>query len=280
MPPDVRKYPRTKEVIMQIARKIAVALGVVLAALFLAGIGGKEKVDVRVSAANLNNYQSSLGYLNTGLFDIGKILIFYPEAVSYHHFVNVKVAEADLMTSQSVEKTAESLKSELSFSFSADLKAEIKAEIRNSISNNSFVEVLNYRRLEIRNPLQALEKETEVLERIAEYYEAPEIRFVFIYAVITAQKVQIGYSKSVGAEAAANVMEIGGFSVNVTYEDNSSIERITNGAPAFFKPYFLMIKRDNEGNAIADENGNIRLVIDPDFDLDISKYMGVAPHQI
>jgi hypothetical protein len=204
----------------------------------------------------------SIGLLNTHQFSPGTLLQLSPAAPgqtlgSGSAPYVLKSTDSDFAPLQPEATISKVVGSDFSVEADADVTqtaASLSIDLKSEIISNTSLTVTNAQRKTLRDPINLLNTDTRALTIMK---QGSDSKFVVVYAVSYGDGVSLSYTGKTTVAGQANVLKVGKFTLNITYDcsDVASINQTAQAAPTQ-KPsllfFYVPVKLGPDGNVQVD----------------------------
>jgi hypothetical protein len=188
------------------------------------------------------------GYINSGgSYDLGDIFIWDTKNNEVQQIYTINVSslhDPEIVSGDVITSYDSSVTTDTKFDITADtaLSDQLKAEAKTDVSKATKVTLTNYNTRKFRDAsavLNSPDLDSWRQQLFARYpaYATTRYRFIFISAVDLGNKIEISYKGAVSGTASANILKIGNFVFDVSYDsDNEVTLQAQNQAPLVIIP--------------------------------------------
>jgi hypothetical protein len=230
----------------------------ILFSLILVQTGCKSTANV--ACTDVEKFQSNVGVLNMPHFGLGDVILLDTIHKTGQYILHCQIQSNNISTTPPID----SIVILTSTGFSIDLKgkvtkanADIQAEVKSSISNNTTFFLSNSIRKNALNPTSEINIGTAFEPIKSALINNNNVVCMFISGIVYANKFEFRVKKSAQAEANANIIKVGDFNVNVSYNCQGSLELDAKNGGIFFKGTFY--KLNSAQNSLVLFTSNIDL---------------------
>lgn len=222
-----------------------------LVALALSGCA-TTTIDMPTDWAKLD----SGGYINSGgSYDLGHVFIWDTKTNSVQQIYKIDTTSLHSVTIDNGDEYSSynatvSKDTDIKITADTTLSQAVTAAAEAKLVNSTTVTLTNFNRREFQDADYALNSPDLRPWRESLYQNYPEYasaryRFIFIAGVNLGDKIDISFKHDNGDTASANIMKIGNFTFNVTYNDDTEATLVaTNKAPLVINPYVYSFSVD------------------------------------
>lgn len=216
-----------------------------------------------VTCNNVEKFQSRSGVINIPDFTLGDIILLDTVKKNGQYVFHCQIQPANISATQ----PKDSLEILTSTGFSIELdgkvakaKAEVQADVKSNISNITNLFLTNYYRKNLVDPTVVINEKKALSILKSAIQNNRNVICMLVSGMIYADKLEFRVKKEKVIGANANLVKIGDFKVEVTYncEGNLGIDAKEGGV--FFKSNFFKLNPEQE-----------QLVV-YSVDIDLSKY--------
>lgn len=237
---------------------------VALSSMFLSAC--KEEANVNVSCGDLQKYKGEIGYLNLPSFELGNIIYLNTETRKAFYLSTATIEENSILTEPAGGKLIDAYEPEIDVVFEIALPDNIKEDIRSNIQKLTELEVSNFSRTYLQDPVATIDNDRETLMSIFRTIDENNIergKFIIVSSIINADSAALRASEVPGRTPDSSLISYDRYKLSVSYQCNDSLQQLTGKGGPFFK--FTPVK--------VIKNDNIyTVVLDQDFDIDITEY--------
>lgn len=229
---------------------------------FIASITGCKST-ASVACTEVEKFQSRSGVVNIPHFGLGDIILLDTVRKTGQFILHCQITSNNI----SVTPPVDSIEILTSTGFTIGLKGKvskanenIQAEVKSNISNNTTFFLSNSVRKNVVNPSTEINGTTVLPTLKSAILNNTNVICMFVSGIVYADKFEFRVKKSVQSEANANIIKVGDFKVNVSYDCQGSLTIDSKNGGVFFKSTFFRLG-----------NSQNQLVVHSS-DIDIYKY--------
>lgn len=204
----------------------------------------KKEGSASVSCNQVEKFQSNLGLINLPKFTHGNIIRLNPKTKTTDQVINLSMTDNDyspLSTRSDTETVLTNTK--FSIVLSGDItKADqsIQAKVKNEISNNTMYYLTQSYRKSMKDALGKLNSDSIAIARIKEFAAVDtNCFFIIVSSIVYADEFKFKVKRETSVDANAHIINIGDFSLSVTYDCEGAINISSKNNGIFFKPTFF-----------------------------------------
>jgi hypothetical protein len=222
-----------------------------------AGCSGTN-VSVAAKHGAVNNYQASVGNLNTPNFALGDVVVLDPQTKQATKVASAQVEPIDVTFTATAPGVAEPFFSGFELSYSQKVQPYMQEEVEAAVRSHTTLHVEQYFERKLTNPASFAVRNPQLASTISKFRTfQPEAKFFLVSSVVPAQKVYLSFSDSQEA------VKVGKYTFHVQYDQNGQLERMSKDQPAFFRLTPLTVEtRDGRAFAVVDKDFHENL---PDY---------------
>jgi hypothetical protein len=187
-----------------------------------------------VMCGGLGRADSDLGVLNLAQLAIGAVIDLNPATKRANQLTVVQPPQgAVIAPNPSVDATSLVKSSKLTVNVSADVPSTVKAQLETTVSANTEFDMKNSVRKQWPDALTGVNNNGNALALL----KGTEGHIILVVqGLVYADDLSIKLAKSVSSSASANIVKIGNFTFNLTYDCNSSLhQQAQKGAALLWK---------------------------------------------
>ena len=205
--------------------QIIVSCFTLLAASTLFGVMGC-KSSASVACTQVERFQARSGVVNIPHLKIGDVILLDTLKKVGEYILHCQISDSNISATPPID----SIEILTSTGFTIDLqgkvskaKTDVQANVRSSISNNTTFFLSNSIRKNVVNPTTEINNISVFPSLKSAVQNNSNVICIFVSGVVYADKFEFRIKKSVQAEANANIIKVGDFKVNVTYDCSGSL---------------------------------------------------------
>jgi hypothetical protein len=199
----------------------------------------------RVNCGSLAMYQGEIGALNTPQLKLGHVIVLSEPDKKAFQIGLYRPGANQIDMGPTNKALMESFKSQFTIDFDATIPQGIQISASNTIAKTTVLVITNYSRVDIQEPIQFLNQNTNAISAI-QAASSPSNHVIFVTTIVPAEFLKLAATNTLDASATANLVKVGNYKLHITYSCNDELLRLAEdrGSGAFFK--YIPIRATND----------------------------------